>query len=147
MRVTYASEILRPPEAVFPWIAEPEKAMQWQKNVKGGDITVNKSGVVGTTFNEQIEEGGESLQMTGTITRFIPNQLIEFHLESRLHQLDVNYSVEGLEGTTRIIVDADIQWKFPMNIMSLFIGGKIKKGIADQLEAEINELKRICESG
>jgi hypothetical protein len=35
MRIMYENEILKPPKAVFPWIAEPEKAIQWQKNVKG----------------------------------------------------------------------------------------------------------------
>ena len=35
MRITYENEILQSPEIVFPWIAEPEKAMKWQKNVKG----------------------------------------------------------------------------------------------------------------
>lgn len=147
MRITCASEILKPPEFVFPWIAEPEKAMQWQKNVKEGEIIINRSEVVGTTFKEVIEEDGNRLEMQGVITKFIENQAIEFHLESKIHQLDVGYFLEGLNQATKITVDARINWKFPMNLLSLFIGKKMKKSIAEQMEAEILKLKRICEAG
>jgi len=146
MRITYANEILKPPEFVFPWIAEPDKAMQWQKNVKGGEVIINRPEVIGTTFKEEIEEGGNSLEMYGVITKFIRNQIIEFHLESKIHKLDVSYSVEELNKTTRIVVDARIKWKFPINLLSIFIGNKMKKGIAEQMESEILELKRICET-
>jgi len=146
MRITYANEILKPPEFVFPWIAEPDKAMQWQKNVKGGEVIINRPEVIGTTFKEEIEEGGNSLEMYGVITKFIRNQIIEFHLESKIHELDVSYSVEELNKNTKIIVDARINWKFPMNLLSIFIGNKMKKGIAEQMESEILELKRICET-
>ena len=146
MRITYANEILKPPEFVFPWIAEPDKAMQWQKNVKGGEIIINRPEVIGTTFKEEIEEGGKSLEMYGVITKYIRNQIIEFHLESKIHKLDVSYSVEELNKTTKIIVDARIRWKFPMNLMSILIGNNMKKGIAEQMESEILELKRICET-
>ena len=146
MRITYANEILKPPEFVFPWIAEPDKAMQWQKNVKGGEVIINRPEVIGTTFKEEIEEGGNSLEMYGVITKFIRNQIIEFHLESKIHKVDVNYSVEELNKTTRIVVDARIKWKFPINLLSIFIGNKMKKGIAEQMESEILELKRICET-
>jgi hypothetical protein len=147
MRITYANEILKPPEIVFPWIAEPDKAMQWQKNVKGGEIIINKPEVIGTTFKEEIEEGGNSLEMHGVITRFIRDQIIEFHLESKIHNLDVSYSVEEFNKNTKIKVDARINWKFPINLLSVFIGNKMKKGIAEQMESEILELKRICEAG
>ena len=58
----------------------------------------------------------------------------------------MSYSVEELNKTTKIIVDARINWKFPMNLLSIFIGNKMKKGIAEQMESEILELKRICET-
>jgi hypothetical protein len=136
MRITYTNEILKPPEVVFPWIAEPEKAMQWQKNVKGGEVIIKKPEVIGTTFKEEIGESGNSLEMYGVITNYIRNQIIEFHLESKIHKVDVSYSVEEFNKTTRIIVDARIKWKFPMNLLILFIGNKMKKGIAEQMESE-----------
>jgi len=38
MKIIFAVDILCEPDKVFPWIAEPEKAMLWQKDVKKGEI-------------------------------------------------------------------------------------------------------------
>ena len=146
MIITYENEILKPPEIVFPWISEPEKAMKWQKNVKGGEIVINKPEIIGTTFNEVIEEDGNSLEMYGIITKYIKNKIIGFHLESKIHEFDVSYSVEGINKVTKISIEAIIKWKFPMNIISLFIGKKMEKGLIKQIESEILDLKRICET-
>jgi hypothetical protein len=146
MRILYENEILKPPEIVFPWIAEPEKAMQWQKNVKGGEIIINKPEMVGTTFKETIEEDGNSLEIYGTITQYIENQRIGFHLQSRIHDFNVIYSVEEIDKGSKVSIEANIRWKFPINIINLFIGKKMEAGLIKQLETEVLELKRICET-
>ncbi len=146
MRIAYEDEIARPPEVVFPWIAEPEKAMKWQKNVKGGEVLVSAPGMVGTTFKETIEENGRSLQMHGTITKYVENNVIGFHLDSRIHTVDVEYSVENVNGQTKVIVVAAIRWKFPMSVVSLFLGKKMAQNLTAELESEVLQLKRICET-
>jgi hypothetical protein len=146
MRIMYANEIRRSPEVVFPWIAEPDKAMQWQKNVKGGEILIDNPERVGTTFKEVIEEDGNNLEMQGVITKFVEDQEIAFHLESKIHEVDVSYVLVGVDDATRVKVDGRISWKFPFNLLSLFIGRKMKSGIAEQLKIEFLELKRLCET-
>ncbi len=146
MKIAYENVIFAPPEIVFPWIAEPEKAMQWQKDVKGGEIIIHKPEIVGTTFKEVIEEDGNRLEMLGTITKYLPNRLIGFHLDSRIHEFDVRYSVEETENRgTKIRIEAKIKWKFPMHIMSIFMGKKMEAGFSKQLESEVLELKKLCE--
>ena len=145
MKIVLAEVISCKPEKVFPWIAEPEKAMKWQKNVKGGEIIVNRPEKVGTTFKEVIEEDGKSLEMVGTITKYINNKIIGFHLESKIHVFDVSYSVEEINKGTKVSMEALIHWKFPMNVMSVFIGNKMRDGILQQLHSEFLELKRLCE--
>jgi hypothetical protein len=146
MRVACERVIGRPPEAVFPWIAEPEKAMQWQKNVKHGEIILRTPQVVGTTFKETIEENGRSLDMRGEITQYAENSRIAFHLESRIHVVDVCYAVEGVDGQTRVSVLAGIRWKFPMNVASLFLKKRMETELARQVDAELRDLKAICEN-
>ena len=146
MRIFCSNEILKPPDLVFPWIADPEKAMKWQKNVKGGEILINKPEIIGTTFKEVIEEDGNILEMQGEITKYIKNEVIGFNLNSKLHEVDVSYTVEEINKATRLSIEAIIKWKFPMNIISLFIGKKIEEGLKNQLNSEVIELKRICES-
>ncbi|MBI9045242.1 MAG: hypothetical protein JEZ06_12200 [Anaerolineaceae bacterium] len=147
MRIIYENVISQPPEIIFPWIAEPEKAMKWQKNVKDGEIIINKPGVIGTTFKEVIVEDGNNLEMYGTITKYVRNKIIGFHLESMIHEFDVSYSLDEINSKTKFSIEAIIRWKFPMNVMSLFIGKKMKKKLIKQLESETLELKKICETG
>ena len=120
--------------------------MKWQKNVKGGEILVNKPERVGTTFKETIEENGRSLQMHGTITEYAENRLMGFHLESKIHSVDVRYTVEEMNRQTRVSVAAIIKWKFPMNVLSLFLHRKMERNLVEQLASELLDLKRICET-
>ncbi len=145
MRITCNCVISKPPESVFPWIADPEKAMQWQKNVKHQEITVRTPQMVGTTFKETIEENGRSLDMRGQITQYAQDTLIAFHLESRIHVVDVTYSLEGMNGRTTISISAGIEWKFPMNVVSLLVGAKMQRELAGQMDAELRALKAMCE--
>ena len=74
------------------------------------------------------------------------NKTIGFHLKSKMHEVDIDYSVEEFKSVTKLSVEALIKWKFPMNIISLIIGEKIEKRITKQLKSEIFELKKLCEN-
>jgi hypothetical protein len=146
MRIIFEKVISQPPDIVFPWIAEPEKAMKWQKNVKSGEIITHNPEGIGTTFKETIVEDGNSLEMYGTITKYVRNKIIGFHLESKIHEFDVSYSLDEINSKTKLSIEAIIRWKFPMNVISILIGKKMKKNIFKQLESETLELKNICEA-
>lgn len=118
--------------------------MQWQKNVKGGEIIINKPEMIGTTFKEIIEEDGNSLEMYGTITKYARNRTIGFHLESKIHEFDVSYSLEEINKKTKFRIEAIITWKFPMNIVSVFMGKKMKADLMRQLESETRDLMKVC---
>jgi len=146
MRITYAINIMCKPEDVFPWVAEPEKALLWQSGVSGGEIIKETPDKIGTTFTEKMEEDGNCLEMKGVITDYRRNELIAFHLESRIHRVDVSYTIAGDVDKSTFSMDSTIHWKFPLNIASFFIGNKMKENILQQTRAEFAELKRLCES-
>ncbi len=60
MKINCAIEVSGQPDEVFPWIDDPEKAMLWQKGVKKGEIIRETPEKIGTTFTEEMEEGGNS---------------------------------------------------------------------------------------
>lgn len=145
MKIHYAIELSCEPDEVFTWIDNPEKAMLWQKGVKKGEIIKETPEKIGTTFIEEMEDNGNSLEMRGVITGYIRNKMITFQLESKIHKLEVCYSVTGKDGSSVVTVESNIHWKFPMNIMSIILGRKIKEGIMKQTGIELAELKRLCE--
>jgi hypothetical protein len=146
MNISFSTSIQRHPCEVFAWIDDPDKAMRWQKGVKGGTITRETPERVGTTFTETLEEDGQTLEMIGTITGYQAGRSIAFHLESRLHAVDVTYTVAPEAGGSLVRIDTSIRWKFPFNIMMVFIGAKARAGIIAQTRSELAELKRLCES-
>ncbi len=146
MNIEFEIEIAQPPEVVFPWIADPDKAKQWQKKVKGGEILVEASEKIGTTFKETIEEDGNTLEMHGRITEYVEGERIGFHIESRIHAFDVRYSVEQIEKGSNVSTEINIRWKFPMNVISLFIGKKMEASLLEGIESEFLDLKQICEA-
>ena len=146
MNITVAADIFCKPERVFPWIADPDKAMRWQKGVKGGEIIKETPEKTGTTFREEMEEKGKRLVMYGEITGYVRDKSMSFHLESNIHRVDVTYSIEWKDNRSILTAESTIRWKFPMSIINLFIGGRIREGILRRTESELAELKRLCET-
>lgn len=146
MNFNFAIDISLKPENIFPWIANPDKAILWQKGVRRSEIVKETPEKIGTTFKEVMEENGEELEMKGTITGFVDNESISFHLESRIHTVDVTYSILENKNISTLKVEGVIKWKFPMNIISFISGGKMKKKIIQQIKSEFTELKRLCEA-
>jgi uncharacterized protein YndB with AHSA1/START domain len=146
MQINYTIEIESNPETVFSWLAKPEKAMVWMKSVTKTEVLSETADMVGTTFKEVVGEDGKCIEMQGIVTAYDPNKLISFHLSSSIHVVDVEYRIEKTGNLVRLTISSNIRWKFPMNILSRFIGSKIKTGILDQLKEESENLKKLCET-
>jgi len=146
MEISSAVTIKSTPGEVFGWLEDPEKAMTWMTSVSSGEILHETPERVGTTFREIVEDENGSIEMHGVITGFEDGKRIAFHLESRVNIVDVEYRVEKTTDGVRLDYHANVKWKFPVNIISIFMGNKMKQGIAAQLEDELSRLKELCES-
>lgn len=146
VKITTSIDISSAPKEVFHWINDPDRAMQWQRGVKKGEIINETSEKIGTTFREELEENGKILVMHGEIKGYILDEFISFELESKIHKVIANYSIDWATKKSTVTVDSIITWKFPMNIISLVIGRKIKSNILKQIKSELLELKKLCET-
>ena len=145
MKLSSTIDINSTPKVVFGWLENPEKARMWMTSVSEGEILHETPDRVGTTFREVVEDEGGSIEMHGYISGFEPDKSIAFHLESRANIVNVEYSVENLGTGTRLSYQADIHWKFPVNVISLFMGNKMRQSILAQLQSELGKLKEFCE--
>ena len=102
---------------------------------------------IGTTFREVVEEDGNGVELQGVITDFKPDKSISFHLNSRVNVVEAEYCVEAVQNGTRLTQNANVRWKFPVNVISIFMGAKIKQNISAQAQKEFEKLKELCESG
>jgi len=147
MKISFSIAINSPPATVFSWVEKPEKAMKWMTSVAGGEILHETPERIGTTFREVVEEDGNGVELQGVITDFQPNKSISFHLDSRVNVVDVYYHIEAIPNGTRLTQTANVHWKFPVNVISLFMGTKMKQNISAQSQKEFEKLKELCESG
>jgi hypothetical protein len=67
-------------------------------------------------------------------------------LDSRVNAVDVEYYVEETQNGTRLTQNANVRWKFPVNVISIFMGVKIKQNISAQSQKEFEKLKELCEN-
>lgn len=146
MKLSYAIDIKSTPGEVFGWLEDPEKAMAWMTSVSGGEILHETPDRVGTTFREVVEDESGFLEMRGEITGFEDGKMIAFHLESRVNIVDVEYRVEKSMPGARLEYHANVKWKFPVNIISIFMGKVMRQNITAQLEDELSKLKELCET-
>jgi uncharacterized protein YndB with AHSA1/START domain len=133
-------------ETVFSWLATPERARVWMTSVAETEMIEVKEGMVGSTFRERVEEGGGGVNMQGSVTAFDPNRRISFHLDSRVNSLDVDYRVDAFAAHAHLTVTSDIQWRFPVNLASVFFGRTMKTKIIWQSTQELARLKALCEA-
>ena len=145
MKISNSIDINGTPAAVFRWLDKPEKAVKWMTSVTQTEILHETSERIGTTFREVVEEDGKGMELQGVITDYKPDKLISFHLNSRVNVVDVVYDVEAVSHGTRLTQNANVRWKFPINVISIFIGIKIKQKIAAQSQKEFRALKELVE--
>ena len=145
MKIKHMVEIAAGAPAVFSWLADPERARAWQGEVAGYEVLSRTPQITGTTFRETVSDGGQSLEMRGTVTACEPDRRIAFQLESRIHRLEVDYRLEEIDGGVRLTQTADVRWKFPMNLIMLMAGRDAAAQLRTQSENELAALKRLCE--
>jgi hypothetical protein len=145
MHVSCSIDILSPASTIFEFLKNPQKAMLWQTSVSHVEIQQVTGDVIGTTGRETVSDARGSLEMQATVTRLEPDRLIALHVESRVNSVDVEYLLDPAGHGVHITQRADVRWKFPLNILMLFVGGRIRNSIAHQMQDELANLKRLCE--
>jgi len=145
MRLSFTVDIWSDPETVFSWIADPDMALIWMTSVAGGEIIDRRAGVVGTTFRGWVEEDEGGIEMLGSITAFEPNRRISFRLANLVNERDVEDRIDEVGGCVRLTATSDVRWKFPVNLVSPFVGRAVKRRIVDRSNEEFAWLKQLCE--
>jgi uncharacterized protein YndB with AHSA1/START domain len=147
VKISSTIDIKSTPDVVFGWLGTPEKAMAWMTSVSKTEILHQTADMVGTRFREVLGGDGGEMEMLGVITGYVPDKSISFHLDSRVNIVDVEYCLEETDAGVRVVEDATVRWKFPLNVLSFLMGRKMRAGIMSQIEAEFQALKVICENG
>jgi hypothetical protein len=146
MEITHSIVIESNVESLWKWLGNPENAKVWMESVSKTKYIHKTPNMIGTTFRETVVDEGGELELEGVVKDYHENERIAFHLKSRIHEVDVEYSITDIGDAVRLDVSTDIRWKFPMNILSVFTGSKIKQQIVESSSREFQKLRELCEA-
>lgn len=145
MKIINQVAIHAPPQQVFYWLEEPDRAKKWMTSVTHSEIIHEEPEKVGTTFKEYIEEGGRGTEMRGVVTGFVPNELFAVRLEGAQSSVDVRFELTREESVTLLTRHVDLRLKGMLKLFGLFLGPAIRRKVAKQARIEFLALKKICE--
>jgi hypothetical protein len=145
MRIINTIEIKATVSAVFGWLEDPNRAMEWMTSVTKGEIIEETPEIVGTTFREYIEENGRGTEMRGVITACDKNSRLAFHLEGDFNIVDVVFTLKEETGVTRLTQTADVHFKGVFRIVSMIMAPVFRKKTIGQAQEEFVKLKELCE--
>ena len=146
MKLIFTIDIESPLEEVFAWIKDPERAKVWMTSVGETEMLSGDPNTVGSTFREVVRDQNGETELQGVVTGFEENKFISFHLSGDYNTVEVDFRVERIGERTRLTHTADIRLRSFMKIMSIFLGGRIRKEITAQSQAELARLKSLCET-
>jgi len=144
MESTCSIEIGRPIEAVFDYTLN--KISEWSIVVVEDEVTSDGPVGVGTTFRTVTEERGDRMEFDGKVTKHEPHTTHSVTMKGKSFDLEVDYTFEDLNGSTRITQHSRVNEKGFLKVFFFLFGWLMKKGGCDAQQKELENLKRLCES-
>ena len=144
MESTCSIEIGRPIEAVFDYTLN--KISEWSIVVVEDEVTSDGPVGVGTTFRTVTEERGNRMEFDGKVTKHEPHTTHSVTMKGKSFDLEVDYTFEDLNGSTRITQHSRVNAKGFLKVFFFLFGWLMKKGGCDAQQKELENLKRKCEA-
>lgn len=144
MKFHYSIEIDCPPDALWPWIDEPERCKQWLAGMEDVRPITPGPRREGYRAKIAIREGRRVTEYDETILAYVPNERFRMRMEGggfRGGWVDVDYTLVDLGGRTRLDYECDARMKgvfrLLMPLFALFC--------RMQLKAFFRKLKQLAE--
>ncbi|HUW16126.1 MAG TPA: SRPBCC family protein [Actinomycetes bacterium] len=134
--------VRRSPSEVFGWIADLQRARRWQIGVLDCEITEATPEVIGTRFRQTVGDESRHVELTGEVTDFQADELIEFVVTGRGLVIRTRYFLSAVGQSTRLEVASDVRLGGWVSVLlAPFVRGKSVK----HLRAELERLGEACE--
>jgi carbon monoxide dehydrogenase subunit G len=147
MKLNYSAVIEVPPEALWPWLDDPEKCKQWMRGLLDVKQTSPGPKRKGTTAIMLIQEGGRTAEYQETILEYEPNKRFKLSMAGGCMKdtvLVIDYKLEDLGNRTRLDYECSAEMKGRAWLKLLapvfMIFGRI------QMKSFFKKLKRLAES-
>lgn len=146
MKNIFSIEVDAPPERVFAWLGDGERAKQWVPNLVESDDLERTPDGVGSTFRHVYVERGRRMEMHGKVVAHEPPDRLAIALTGPF-DLYVEYQLDDLAGRTRLTQRSEVRFKNrAMALAALLMRPLMRKASSKQTEESFGKLKRLIES-
>lgn len=146
MKNIFSIEVDAPPERVFAWLGDGERAKQWVPNLVESDDLERTPKGVGSTFRHVYVERGRRMEMHGKVVAHEPPDRLAIALTGPF-DLYVEYQLDDLAGRTRLTQRSEVRFKNrAMALAALLMRPLMRKASSKQTEESFGKLKRLIES-
>ena len=146
MLVSMSVDIQAPPEKVWPYLVEPEKAKQWFTALKIFEYTSDVHEGVGSTFYWKEEAGGRIYDLYFETTEWVENRVFGYRMTSGdfFKSYDERWEIDPLPDGCRFTFNDHIE--FPYGPIGKIIGWSAAKNARKTGDEILAILKRLAES-
>ena len=146
MKNTFSMDIQAPPSAVFHWLDDPKRVMEWAEGVVENEDLVKQPGEVGSTFRQVYEERGRRMEFQGRVTAYEKDRRLGIAMVGDGFDLDVEYELEPTSSGTRLVQNSDVHFKGVWKVMGFLMAPFMKKAGEKKCLEDFDRLKALAEA-
>jgi uncharacterized protein YndB with AHSA1/START domain len=133
---SHSTIVPAPPDAVFAFIADGEKAMTWRQGVL--DIKRTAGSGLGATYAQGVRgPGGRRIAADYEITEYEPGQRLAFRATAGPVRPTGAYTLEAVPGGTKVTFDLTAELT---GLKALFMG----RSVQSTMNSEVKSIERIA---
>jgi uncharacterized protein YndB with AHSA1/START domain len=146
MLVRMSVDIDAPPERVWPFLLEPEKAKQWFTALKEFEWTSEEREGVGSTFCWEEEANNRIYNLQFEITEWVENRVFGYRMTSGdfFKSYNERWEIDPTPNGSRFTFNDHIE--FPYGPFGKVIGWFATRGAKETGAEILSNLKRLAES-
>ena len=130
-------EIARPPEAVFPWLVEPEKRLQWVQGLESSEADGDGR------YREVFATQGMRTDVEVEVRRLEPPTLVEIALSAKAFTATGRNEAAPVDGGTRVTSTLEAEYK---GFVAKAAAPMITRQAQASLERSLARLKELVEA-
>jgi len=145
MRVQRSIEIAAPPERIWPFMAEPERVLEWYIPLQRFEYTGEQRGVGAPVYYEE-KAGGMLIKLDCVVTEWVENERFAFEMTSgnMLKSYQERWTVESAPSGSRFTFME--QGELSLGIIGRIIGPLAGRSSAATMGKMLVKLKSLAEA-
>lgn len=146
MKVERSIDIGASPQAIWPYLTEPEKIMEWCITFRKLEYAGEQHSGVGTPFYVEEKAGGPLMKLNFTMTEWSENERIAFRMTSGsfVKGYEQSWAVEATPSGSTFVFAEDV--KMPFGVLGKLLGLLGQRGSQATVEKMLVKLKALAEA-